>query len=194
MTIKDIIQLFGYFTAQHPILRTFSWGNLADYSRDEYITKYPAFHAVPQPSLVDKNFADFNFNILIYDLLNEYVDGDPVNSNQLDSLALTETILNDFYAFFTNQLTQYGYFLTTSVNYTPFMDRFKEDVVGIEATITIRVEQTACIPDFILENGFLLYENGNTMTSQDCEVVSYASPACPSGLRPFLCSCQTACA
>ena len=149
MNIKTIINLFDYFTQQHPILQTFSWGNLADYSRDTYITKYPAFHAVPQPSLVERTYADFNFSILIYDLLNEYIDGDPINSNQLDSLSLCQEILNDFYAFFTNQLTQYGYFLTTSVNYTPFMDRFKEDVCGVEATITIRVEQTACLPTFI---------------------------------------------
>ena len=173
MTIKDVIQIFAVFTAQHPILRTFSWGNLADYSRDEYITKYPAFHAVPQPSLVEKNYATFNFNILIYDLLNEYVDGDPINSNQLDSLSLCQVILTDFYAFFTNQLTGYDFFLNTSVNYTPFMDRFKEDVVGVEAVITITAEQTACIPAHILEQYFLLFQDGSIFTTESGNQILY---------------------
>jgi hypothetical protein len=150
MTYKTLIDLFAYFTAQHPILQTFSWGNMADYSRDTYITKYPALHVVPQPSTINRTYTEFNFTILIYDLLNEYVDGDPINSNQLDSLSLTHEILNDFYAFFTNQLTQYGYFLNTSVSFSPFTDRFQQDVCGVEATITITSEQTACIPPYIL--------------------------------------------
>jgi hypothetical protein len=173
MTIKDIIQIFAVFTAQHPILQTFSWGNLADYSRDDYITKYPAFHAVPQPSLVEKNYATFNFNILIYDLLNEYVDGDPINSNQLDSLSLCQVILTDFYAFFTNQLTGYDFFLNTSVSYTPFMDRFKEDVVGVEAVITITAEQTACIPVNIQEQFYLLFQNGSIFTTEGGDQILY---------------------
>jgi len=173
MTIKDIIQIFAVFTAQHPILQTFSWGNMADYSRDTYITKYPAFHAVPQPSLIERTYSNFNFTIIIYDLLNEYIDGDPINSNQLDSLSLCQEILNDFYAYFTNQLTNYDFFLNTSVNYTPFTDKFKEEVCGVEATITITAEQTACIPAFIQEQFYLLFENGAIFTSENNDQILY---------------------
>ena len=173
MTIKDIIKMFAVFTAQHPILRTFSWGNLADYSRDNYITEYPAIHFVPQPSLIERTYANFNFSVLIYDLQNEYVDGDPINSNQLDSLSLCQVILTDFYAYFTNQLTGYDFFLTTAVNYTPFVDRFKEDVCGVEATITITAEQTACIPAFIQEQFFLLFQNGSIFTSENGNQILY---------------------
>ena len=63
MTYKDLIKIFYVFAAQHPILQTYSWGNLSDYSRDTFITKYPAIHWVPQPSLVDNNYTNINFTM-----------------------------------------------------------------------------------------------------------------------------------
>ena len=149
MTIKNLITYFRQFTTNHPILQTFSWGNLSDYSREDYITQYPAIHFVPQPSTLDDTSQDISFSVLIYDLLNEYMDN-PVNSNQLDSMALCEEILGDFVNDFINQLTDYGYYLQMPVNYTYFVDRFKESVCGIEANITITIEQTACIPPYIV--------------------------------------------
>jgi hypothetical protein len=91
----------------------------------------------------------------------------------LDSLSLCQVILTDFYAFFTNQLTGYDFFLNTAVNYTPFMDRFKEDVVGVEAVITITAEQTACIPAHILEQYFLLFQDGSIFTTESGNQILY---------------------
>jgi len=145
MNIKNLITYFKSFTDNHPILRTFSWGNLSDYSREDYITQYPAIHFVPQPSTIGNNSQDITFSVLIYDLLNEWV-GNPINSNQLDSIALCEEIMGDFVNNFINQLTQYGYFLNMPISYTYFVDRFAESVCGVEAQITITIEQTACIP------------------------------------------------
>lgn len=149
MTIKNLIQFFKTFTTEHPILQTFSWGNLSDYSREDYITQYPAIHFVPQPSTLGDTSQDITFSVLIYDLLNEYVDN-PTNSNQLDSMALCEEIMGDFTNYFINQLTNYGYYLQTPISYSYFTDRFAESVCGVEATITITIEQTACIPPFIV--------------------------------------------
>jgi hypothetical protein len=149
MTIKNLITFFRQFTSNHPILETFSWGNLSDYSREDYITKYPAIHFVPQPSTLGDTSQDITFSVLVYDLLNEYVDN-PTNSNQLDSMALCEEIMGDFYNFFVNQLTEYGYYLQTPIPYSYFTDRFAESVCGVEASITITIEQTACIPPFIV--------------------------------------------
>ena len=149
MTIKNLITFFRQFTTQHPILKTFSWGNLSDYSREDYITEYPAIHFVPQPSTLGDTSQDITFSVLIYDLLNEYVDN-PINSNQLDSMALCEEILGDFYNYFVNQLSQYGYYLQTPIQYSYFTDRFAESVCGVEGQITITIEQTACIPPSLL--------------------------------------------
>lgn len=146
MTYTDQIQLFYAFAIQHPLLKTRSWGNLSDYSREDYITEYPAIHCVPQPSSIDNTYTTFNWTIMIYDLLNEFV-GVEGQTNQLDSLSLCHEILNDFYAFFTNQLTGCGFYLQQPVQFSPFIDRFKEAVVGVEANITIIAEQTACLPD-----------------------------------------------
>lgn len=172
MTYKELIKIFYVFGAQHPILQQVSWGNLSDYQREDYIQKYPALHIVPQPSLIDNTFTNFNFTILIFDLLNEYV-GEEERSNQLDSLSLTHEILNDFYAFFINQLTGFGFFLQNPVNFTPFVDRFKESVVGVEAQITIVSEQTACLPPFIEETYYLLFESGAIMNDENNNRIEY---------------------
>lgn len=172
MNYKDLIKIFFVFAAQHPMLKNVSWGNLSDYQREDYIQKYPALHIVPQPSTLDNTYNNFNFTILIFDLLNEYV-GDEYKSNQLDSLSLTYEILNDFYAFFINQLTGFGFFLQNPVQYTPFNDRFKESVVGMEAQITIVSEQSACLPPFIEETFFLLYQSGIRMNDQSNNRMEY---------------------
>jgi len=172
MNYKDLIKIFYVFAAQHPMLKNVSWGNLSDYQREDYIQKYPALHIVPQPSTLDNTYNNFNFTILIFDLLNEYV-GDEYKSNQLDSLSLTYEILNDFYAYFINQLTGFGFFLQNPVQYTPFNDRFKESVVGMEAQITIVSEQSACLPPFIEETFYLLYQSGNIMNDQSNNRIEY---------------------
>ena len=172
MTYKDLIKIFYVFAAQHPILKNWSWGNLSDYQREDYIQKYPALHIVPQPSTIDNTYTNFNFNILIFDLLNEYV-GDDTKSNQLDSLSLCHEILNDFYAYFINQLTGYGFFLQNPVQFTPFLDRFKESVIGVEAQITIVSEQTACLPPFIAETYYILFESGDVMNDENNNRMEY---------------------
>lgn len=172
MTYKDLIKIFYVFAAQHPMIKNWSWGNLSDYQREDYIQKYPALHIVPTPSLIDNTYTNFNFTILFFDLLNEYV-GQETNSNQLDSLSLCHEILNDFYAYFINQLTGYGFFLQNPVNFTPFVDRFIESVVGVEATITIVSEQTACLPPHIIETYNLLFESGLIMNDENNNGLEY---------------------
>ena len=150
MTYKNILDLFYHFRNQHPILSgtTFSWGNLSDYSREDYITKYPAIHFVPINSVIDQTQNTFIWNVLVYDLLNEYV-GTQDKSNQIYALSQCHEILYDFYAYFANNLTDYGFYILTPIQYSPFIDRFNQSVSGVEAQISIQVEQIACIPPFI---------------------------------------------
>jgi hypothetical protein len=173
MTYKDLIKVFRVFAAQHPILKDhFSWGQLSDYQREEYIQKYPAIHFVPIASVIDNTNTNFNFNILIFDLNNEWKDMS-FNSNQLDSLSLCHEILNDFYAFFINQTTNYNFYLQNPISFQPFLDKWKESVVGVEAQITIVCEQTACIPPYIAEQYFILFESGDIMESEAGDLIQY---------------------
>ncbi len=167
MTYKNILDLFVTFRNQHPILSgtTFSWGNLSDYSREDYVTKYPAIHFVPQPSVMDGTSNTFNWNVLIYDVLNEYV-GVENKSNQIYAMSETHLILYDFFSYFSNNLTQFGFYITTPINYSPFVDRFAESVAGVEASFGILVEQTACVPPYVDES-FLLQENLGYMLQQN---------------------------
>jgi hypothetical protein len=150
MTYKNILDLFYHFRNQHPILSgtTISWGNLSDYSREDFITKYPAIHFVPQPSILAPTSNDFVWSVMIYDLLNEYV-GDDTRSNQIYAISECHEILQDFYAWFANNLTDFGYYILAPIQYSVFVDRFNQSVAGVEAQITIQVEQLACLPPFI---------------------------------------------
>lgn len=150
MTYKNILDLFYYFRDQHPILSatTISWGNLSDYSREDYITKYPAIHFVPLPSVLAPTSNEFVWNIMIYDLLNEYV-GDDDRSNQIYAISQCHEILGDFYSWFANTQTDYDYYIQFPIQYNVFNDRFNQSVAGVEATITIVVDQNACLPPFI---------------------------------------------
>jgi hypothetical protein len=91
----------------------------------------------------------------------------------LDSLSLCHEILNDFYAYFINQLTGYGFFLQNPVQFVPFVDRFQESVVGVEAQITIVSEQTACLPPFIQETFYILFEAGQIMNDENNNPLEY---------------------
>ena len=84
----------------------------------------------------------------MFDINNEWADMSP-SSNQLDSLSMCHEILNDFYNWFINQINDRDFYLETPVSFTPFLDKWKEDVVGVEATITIISQQTACIPPLL---------------------------------------------
>jgi len=149
MTYKDLMTLFQAFATQHPMLKGhFSWGNMSDYQRNEYIQKYPAMHAVPLTSSLQDTATYFTFSILMFDINNEWADMSQ-NSNQLDSLSMCHEILNDFYNWFINQINDRDFYLETPVAFTPFLDKWKEDVVGVEATITIISQQTACIPPLL---------------------------------------------
>ena len=172
MTYKDLIKIFFVFAAQHPILKQWSWGNLSEYQKEDYKTKYPAIHFVPTPGTIANDYTNFNFSVLIFDLLNEWV-GDDIKSNQLDSLSLCHEILNDFYAYFINQLTDYGFFLQQPISFTPFLDRFAQDVCGVEAQITIVSEQSACLPPFIAESYYILFESGDIMNDENSNRMEY---------------------
>jgi hypothetical protein len=90
-------------------------------------------------------------------------------SNQIYALSQTHELLYDFFAYFSNNLTDFGFYITTPLNYTPFVDRFKESVGGVEASFGILVEQTACIPPFVDES-YLVQENLQYLLQQNSEI------------------------
>jgi len=46
-------------------------------------------------------------------------------------------------------------------------------VVGVEAQITIVSEQTACLPPFILETYYILFESGDIMNNENNNRIEY---------------------
>lgn len=136
---KQIIDSFEAFVAQHPIIQTFTWGRLSDVGRNNEPLNFPILHIIPLPSTINDTFTDFQFNVIIADLL------DDEDINQLDVLEQSHQLLQDFIEYYINQLQDYTFFIQTPVQFTPFLDRFTKVMAGVEAQITFRVEGSYCL-------------------------------------------------
>lgn len=136
---KSIIDSFSAFTEQHPVIKTFTFGEMSDVGQNEELLDFPLFHVVPLPSTIYDDYTDFNFNIIIGSML------DDIQSNNIEIVETCHLILQDFIEYYINELTSYNFFLTTPVNFTPFLDRFSVYIAGVEAQITLRVEGTFCL-------------------------------------------------
>ena len=136
---RTIIETFENFSNQHPLLKTFTWGDLSDVGRNNEKIEYPLMHVIPTPSSVYEDYTDFTFQILFMDLL------DDEELNQLDVLKESHLILQDFSAYFINDLRNTTYNLVTPIQFQPFIDRLPTRVCGVDATITLRVEGSFCL-------------------------------------------------
>jgi len=136
---KQLIDRFELFSNDHPIIETFTWGELSDVGRNQEKIKFPLLHVIPTPSTIEDNYTDFNFQILIMDMLDDTED------NQLDCLNRCHLILKDFCDELINDRRDNSFFLQTPVNFDPFLDRLPTRVTGVDATVSIRVEGSFCL-------------------------------------------------
>ena len=136
---RTIIERFETFAQNHPIIETFTWGQLSDVGRNNEKIKFPLMHAIPTPSNIENTYTDFNFQILFMDMLDDTED------NQLDILKMTHLILQDFLSDFQDATREYNYSIVTPVSFQPFLDRLPTRVCGVDATITFRVEASFCL-------------------------------------------------
>lgn len=136
---RTIIESFETFAENHPLVETFSYGDLSDAGRDENKIKYPLMHIIPQPSTLEVDYTDFVFNLIIGDMVNED------ETNQLDVLKTSHLILQDFADNYINQTLNYSFQLLTPLTFSPFLDRLDDVLAGVEATITLRVEGSFCL-------------------------------------------------
>ena len=136
---KNIIDSFQQFSLQHPVLKTFTFGQLSDTGQDVEPLLYPLMHVIPLTSTMDREYTDFNFNIIFADML------DDVKSNQIDIVEECHLILQDFMDYYINDQMSYDFYITTPVTFTPFLDKLLVYVAGVEVQITFRVEGTFCL-------------------------------------------------
>lgn len=136
---KSIIDSFEQFVNQHPVLKTFTFGQLSDTGQDKEPLEYPLFHVIPLPSSMYKEYTDFNFSIIIGDML------DDVKSNQIDIVEECHLIFQDFMEYYINNQMSYTFYVDTPVTFTPFLDKLSVYIAGVEAQITFRVEGTFCL-------------------------------------------------
>jgi hypothetical protein len=136
---KSIIDSFEGFASQHPVIATFTFGELSDTGQDKEPLDFPLFHVIPLPSQMNLEYTDFNFNIIFGSML------DDVKSNQIDIVETCHLLLQDFMEYYTNNKKSFDFYVTTPVTFTPFLDKLSVYICGVEAQITFRVEGTFCL-------------------------------------------------
>ena len=136
---KSIIDSFEAFASQHPVIKTFTFGELSDTGQDVEPLKYPLFHVIPLPSSMNLEYTDFNFNIIFGDMLDE------TKSNQIDIVEECHLILQDFMEYYTNNKKSFDFYVVSPITFTPFLDKLSVFIAGTEAQITFRVEGTFCL-------------------------------------------------
>jgi hypothetical protein len=136
---RTIIERFETFANQHPLIQSFTWGELSDVGRDKEKITYPLMHVIPTPSTIYPDYSDFNFQVLFMDMLDDTED------NQLDIIKECHLLLQDFSSDFINDKRDYSYALITPIQFQPFLDRLPTRVAGVDASITLRVEGSFCL-------------------------------------------------
>ena len=136
---KSIIDSFEQFALQHPILKTFTFGELSDTGQNVEPLLYPLMHVIPLTSTMDLQKTQFNFSIIFADML------DDVKSNQIDIVEECHLILQDFMNYYINDLKSEVFYVTTPVTFTPFLDRLSVYIAGVEFQISFTVEGVFCL-------------------------------------------------
>lgn len=136
-TLNQFHNVFKTFAQNHRFVNSYGFGDLADigngvenYSvnKDNSTGKlmYPSMWITPQPSVIDRHFIRWKFNILFYDLVHKD------DSNSIEVLSDTQQCAADLINYLRNPSYEDYFSIDNEYSFqiTPFRDRFNDEVTG----------------------------------------------------------------
>lgn len=184
VTLYRIIKLFEeYQKSQQNIgLNGFGYGNLIDFGQNitgGTQTNYPFMFVTPQLINYNENITTYTMSIIFADRLND--DKANIVDVQSDMSIQAKRLMGWIRRGINNTPDLFDNMdITIPVAGIPFLERFNDYVGGIAIDAEIIVQESIDSCNYYpLQEGDLLYQNNNSMTTQDCEVVDYSSPSCP---------------
>ena len=143
MTYKDIINRFRNVVSDHYILEDFGYGQLSDLKTqsqlgpEEQGVDYPYLFLLPGSHNRQGPVMNYSFNMIVMDMARPE-EGDVYDnyiSIQSDCQQYIDDVLGQLYYAYKDQPEV----TLTGISYTPFKEKYQDDLAGMTATITIQV-------------------------------------------------------
>lgn len=154
MTYKDIINRIRETVEEHTMIQDFGYGQLSDLKTqsqlgpEEQGVDYPYMFLLPSNSTRAGSVMQYSFNMIMMDMarLEEGDAYDNYISIQSDCQQYIDDILARLYYYYSDQPE----IELTGITYTPFKEKYQDELAGMTATITIQVPTplNECIAPF----------------------------------------------
>ena len=146
MTYQEIVNRIESIVDAHYQLAAFGYGDLSDLktrfensSNDDTVqADYPYLFLNPAAHTRNLTTMTYNFNMLVMDMARGEVSDQPYNNIlaiQSQCQQMIDDVIADLYYGFTDQPEV----MRTNMSYTPFNERFQDDVAGMTASLSIEV-------------------------------------------------------
>ena len=154
MTYKEIINRFRTVTSEHLMLKDFGYGELSDLKTqsqlgpEEQGVDYPYLFLLPGSSNRTGPVMNYSFNMIIMDMARGE-EGDKYD-NYISIQSQCQQYIDDVLARLHYYYTDQPDITLTGITYTPFKEKYQDELAGMTATITIAVPTPldACVYPF----------------------------------------------
>ena len=154
MTYKDIINRFRTVTESHYMLQDFGYGQLSDLKTqsqlgpEEQGVDYPYLFLLPGTSNRQGPVMNYSFNMIVMDMARGE-EGDQFDNYitiQSQCQQYIDDVLANLYYYYKDQPE----INLTNISYTPFKEKYQDELAGMTASITISVPTplNECIAPF----------------------------------------------
>ena len=154
MTYKQIINRFRTIVGEHRMLKDFGYGQLSDLKTqsqlgpEEQGVDYPYLFLLPGTSTRNQSVMNYQFNVIIMDMARGE-EGDAYDNYitiQSQCQQYIDDVLARLYYYYRDQPEV----TLTGISYTPFKEKYQDELAGITATVTIQVPTplNECIAPF----------------------------------------------
>lgn len=143
MTYKEIINRFRTVVENHLQLKDFGYGELSDLKTqsqlgpEEQGVDYPYLFLLPAPSVRQGPVMEYSFNMVVMDMARTE-EGDLYDNYitiQSQCQQYIDDVLANLYYYYKDQPE----IQLTNITYTPFKEKYQDELAGMTATITIQV-------------------------------------------------------
>jgi len=143
MNYKEIINRFRTVVEDHYMLQDFGYGQLSDLKtqsqlgvKDQHVD-YPYLFLLPAAHNRQGPVMNYSFNMIVMDMARTE-EGDVYDnyiSIQSDCQQYIDDVLANLYYYYKDQPE----IELTGITYTPFKEKYQDELAGMTATITIQV-------------------------------------------------------
>jgi hypothetical protein len=157
MNYQEIVNRIQDITNKHKMLADFGYGDLSDLkvrfentSGDQAVqADYPYLFLNPGVHGRNQGVVTYNFNMIVMDMARGEVSDQPYN-NMLAIQSQCQQYIDDVIAYLHDAFKDNPDVIYSGVTYTPFNERFQDEVSGMTATLTIEVPQPInnCVTPF----------------------------------------------